>query len=95
MGDSEFGIEWRDGYATFTLTRPDKLNALTSVVLTGLSDSLDEIEARRLRGLVIAGQGRAFCAGTDLAEAAALNREAAAEGARAVLEKRAPRYHHR
>ncbi len=75
MSSTDYRIEWRDGYAVFTLSRPDKLNGITNAVLQGLADCLDEIERRRFRGLVIAGEGRAFSAGTDLEESATLTLE--------------------
>ncbi len=75
MSTEGFHIEWREAYAIFTLSRPDKLNGITNAVLQGLEDCLDEIERRRLRGLVIAAEGRAFSAGTDLEESATLSME--------------------
>ena len=56
----------QDGIAQVRLDRPDKLNALTL-------DTLDELVAtahrlrkdKRLRAVVIAGEGDAFCAGLD------------------------------
>jgi enoyl-CoA hydratase len=55
--------------AVFTIERPAKLNALTKPVLLGLAATLDDLEARGARLLVITGRGeRAFCAGTDLGE---------------------------
>lgn len=80
----EYRIDWHDAYAIFTITRPDKLNTITNAILQGLEACLDEIEVRGMRGLVIAGEGRAFSAGTDLAEAASLSfDEGQAKGERA------------
>ncbi len=57
----------RDGVATITLNRPDKLNALNPQMFQDLSDALDRIEADAgLRCLLITGSGRGFCAGADL-----------------------------
>ncbi len=56
-----------------TLNRPDKLNSLTSGMLSELGDVLSDIAADAdLRALVITGAGRGFCAGQDLREAGAV-----------------------
>jgi 1,4-dihydroxy-2-naphthoyl-CoA synthase len=57
----------RDGLATLTLNRPDKLNALTPGVFVQLRAHLDAIAADDTIGcVVLAGAGRSFCAGHDL-----------------------------
>jgi enoyl-CoA hydratase/carnithine racemase len=57
----------RDGVTTLTLNRPDKLNALTPAVFVSLRTHLDAIGRSKDIGCVIlAGAGRAFCAGHDL-----------------------------
>ncbi|HTC85590.1 MAG TPA: enoyl-CoA hydratase/isomerase family protein [Candidatus Acidoferrum sp.] len=54
-----------------TLNRPAKLNAITAELRDALTDAIVEAEADpAVRVIVIAGAGRAFCAGYDLAEAA-------------------------
>ena len=68
-GEDGFRIEALPDGAVFRLARPEKLNAITRPILLGLARCLDELEARRMRVLVVTGEGaRAFCAGTDLAE---------------------------
>jgi len=58
-----------DGIVTLTLNRPLQYNALSSDMLTTLQESLDEIEANAsVRVVIIAANGRAFCAGHDLKE---------------------------
>jgi len=62
--------------ATFTLNRPERLNAVTP----GMIDALDAALARALdddavRVIRLRGAGRAFCAGYDLDWAAARMRE--------------------
>jgi enoyl-CoA hydratase len=75
---SDYLIDWQDETAIFTITRPQKLNAITAAVLDGITTVLDELEDGRGRALVITGSGeKAFCAGTDLAESAALEQVAA------------------
>lgn len=52
---------------TLTLNRPDQFNALSDEMLAALGAALDRLAADdSLRCLVIAGAGRAFCAGHDL-----------------------------
>ena len=55
--------------ATLTLNRPLQFNALSSSMLTALQAALDEVRINReIRVVVLAGAGRAFCAGHDLRE---------------------------
>ncbi len=61
-------VEKKDGIATVTLNRPDRLNALNSELMTELGRALDEIEAdAAMRCLLLTGAGRGFCSGADLA----------------------------
>lgn len=58
-----------DGLTTLTLNRPDQFNSLSQATLSALQAELDSIaadEGRRV--VVIAGAGKAFCAGHDLKE---------------------------
>jgi 2-(1,2-epoxy-1,2-dihydrophenyl)acetyl-CoA isomerase len=58
-----------DGVATITLARSEKLNAITAAMHAELREALAETEAdRRVRCLVITGEGRAFSSGQDLSE---------------------------
>jgi 2-(1,2-epoxy-1,2-dihydrophenyl)acetyl-CoA isomerase len=56
-----------DRLAVITLDRPDKLNALDESALDELSAAYDEAQAAGVRALVLRGEGRAFCAGRDIA----------------------------
>jgi enoyl-CoA hydratase len=57
----------RDGVATLTLNRPEKLNALTPAVFAALREHLDALAGDDSIGcVVLAGAGRSFCAGHDL-----------------------------
>jgi len=62
----------RDGVATLTLNRPDKLNALTPALFAVLRHHIDDLGHDDSIGLVVlAGAGRSFCAGHDLSSIAA------------------------
>ena len=54
---------------TVTLDRPDRLNAFTGRMADELIAAFDGADADdEVRAVVVAGEGRAFCAGADLAE---------------------------
>ena len=58
-----------DGLTTLTLNRPGQFNSLSQDMLTALQCELDAIAASEaVRVVVIAGAGKAFCAGHDLKE---------------------------
>lgn len=59
--------ERHDDVVTLTLNRPDQFNALSEELLGDLQAALDKVAADgSARVVVIAGAGRAFCAGHDL-----------------------------
>jgi enoyl-CoA hydratase/carnithine racemase len=61
--------EAREGVARLTLNRPDALNALNRPVADALERALGRVAALDdARVLLVAGRGRAFCAGNDIAE---------------------------
>jgi len=63
----DFGV--RDGVATLTLDRPEKLNALTFEVYADLRDLLAELPHHEdARVLVLTGRGRGFSSGGDVEE---------------------------
>ncbi len=58
-----------NGVTTLTLNRPKQFNALSQAMLTALQAALDAIATdESVRVVVIAANGRAFCAGHDLKE---------------------------
>jgi enoyl-CoA hydratase/carnithine racemase len=57
------------GVVTLTLNRPHAFNALSEVTLTRLQRELDAIaQDQSVRAVILAAEGKAFCAGHDLKE---------------------------
>ncbi|SAK45730.1 enoyl-CoA hydratase [Caballeronia ptereochthonis] len=56
------------GVVKLTLNRPEAFNALSEAMLEALERALQEVAASDARVVVLAGAGRAFCAGHDLKE---------------------------
>ena len=64
-----FDYEERQGVATVTFSRPERLNSLTFDVYADIRDLTDSLRKREdVRVLVIRGQGRGFCSGGDVDE---------------------------
>lgn len=84
-GSGTLQVEHDRGIATLTLNRPDQYNALSAALLAELQEviaALAENDAARV--VVIAGAGKAFCAGHDLKE---IQSQANPEFARDVFER--------
>ncbi len=64
-----FDVQRRDGVATVTFNRPDRLNALTFDTYADLRDFFGELPHRDdTRVVVLRGEGRSFCSGGDVDE---------------------------
>jgi len=64
---SEIRYDVEDGVCTVTLSRPDRLNAVTSTMLRELREACERADADdAVRAVIVTGAGRAFCAGADL-----------------------------
>jgi enoyl-CoA hydratase/carnithine racemase len=61
-------VEREGEVVVLTLRRPEKLNAISTEVERELGRALDDEPVRQCRALVLAGEGRAFSAGADIAE---------------------------
>ncbi len=57
-----------DGVLTLTLNRPQQYNALSWAMLEALREALSSAQDPAVRVVVLAGAGKAFCAGHDLKE---------------------------
>ncbi|MDX6649048.1 MAG: hypothetical protein QOI91_2421 [Solirubrobacteraceae bacterium] len=68
MDFEQIRYEVRDRILTITLNRPDRLNAWTPVMARELIEAFDRADADdEVRAIVMTGEGRAYCAGADLA----------------------------
>lgn len=68
------------GIATVTLNRPEKRNALNTVMVDDLVRAFDELSAdAEVRVVVIRAEGPTFCAGLDLSEMAQQREEGEAD----------------
>jgi 2-(1,2-epoxy-1,2-dihydrophenyl)acetyl-CoA isomerase len=61
-------LDSKDGIATITLTRPERMNALALDMLDALVAALDTVKRGDDRVLILAAEGPAFCAGADRSE---------------------------
>jgi len=62
-------VDIADGIGTITLNRPERFNTLTIPAVGLLVDALDEVAGSDdVRVVVLAGNGKVFCAGADQAE---------------------------
>ena len=81
MSDQDLPVllrETADGIATLTLNRPKQRNALSMALMGALNEALEEIaNDANVKVVIIRGNGPAFCAGHDLKEMRADDREEA------------------
>ncbi len=69
MDYQTIALEITDGLAVITLNRPEKMNALTSLMRAEITHAVNDA-AGRARAVVMTGAGDAFCTGQDLGDAA-------------------------
>ncbi len=74
---TELQIERLEAIALITLSRPRRLNALTSDFLDEIYEALDRLDRdRSCRVVVITGAGRGFCSGLDISQPDPLGQKA-------------------
>jgi len=66
--ETEYDAYGVPGLVRLTMNRPDAFNALSEGLLDALQNAVSGLAQSRARVVVIAGAGRAFCAGHDLKE---------------------------
>ncbi|MBA3897902.1 MAG: crotonase/enoyl-CoA hydratase family protein [Sphingomonadaceae bacterium] len=73
MNDFEtIRYEVLDSIATLTLHRPERMNAFTPALMREMIAAFDLADADdAVRAVIVTGEGRAFCAGADLASGGA------------------------
>jgi enoyl-CoA hydratase/carnithine racemase len=70
MAEEVLKIERRQNFATITLNRPEKRNALNELLMKALDDAIGSVENdKNIRAVIVRGTGASFCSGLDLAEA--------------------------
>jgi enoyl-CoA hydratase/carnithine racemase len=70
MSEPEILFEMDGHVAVVTLNRPDRMNAISTKMLSQFSETLVECDRDpKVRVVLITGAGRGFCAGLDLQEA--------------------------
>ena len=68
------------GILTITLNRPEKLNAMSTDVLHALSELFTFAkENSDVKGILLTGKGKAFCAGADISKFADCNAQSGYE----------------
>ena len=60
-------VEYSDHIAHVTLTRGDKMNALDDAMVQAIISAGQDVAASDARAVVLAGEGKSFCAGLDVA----------------------------
>ena len=67
-------VSVESGILHITLNRPEQLNALSQAVLQRLSDIFDQTKQdNAVKAILLTGEGKAFCAGADIKQLAALD----------------------
>jgi enoyl-CoA hydratase/carnithine racemase len=80
--------EVKDGVATLTLNRPERLNALGDTLREDLQDAVTRAaDDPEVRVLIVTGAGKGFCSGGDVK---AMNERRESRAGRPLMEKVAP-----
>ena len=88
----QISVDHEEGVTRITLNRPDRLNALTSVMSDELVEAFSALrEDESVRAVVLTGAGRGFCSGQDLTEF----EEAYRSGGRPDIREHLERAYHR
>lgn len=78
MANDHLLTELKDRVLYLSLNRPDKLNAMSNEMMTGLLDALTQAASdSKIGAVVVTGAGRGFCAGGDITAMRARNESSA------------------
>lgn len=83
-------VEEKDGIGVITFNRPDVLNAINEEMLSELSQAITNLEERKIKVILVTGEGKAFIAGADIEhmkDMTPLKGKAFAEKGHALLHK--------
>lgn len=69
---STLRLDYEDRIATLTLSRAEKRNAISHALIEELMAALAEVEQSPAHVLIVAAEGKAFCAGMDMEDLRAL-----------------------
>lgn len=70
MSERYIQVDFKNGVLTLTLNRPEKYNSFVRPMALALQQELENADTNpEVRCVVLTGNGKAFCAGQDLAEA--------------------------
>ncbi|GAC1359542.1 MAG: enoyl-CoA hydratase-related protein [Ktedonobacteraceae bacterium] len=61
-------LQYENNFATITMNNPKRRNALSLKHMTELTDALRTVGESEVRGVILAANGPAFCAGHDFAD---------------------------
>ncbi len=75
-------LTFEDKIATLTLSRAEKRNAISHLLIDDFLAALQEVEHSAAQVLIVAAEGKAFCAGMDLEDLQALVTQTAEENHR-------------
>src|SRR6266536_4382740 len=75
-------VGYDERIATLTLSRPEKRNAISRALIEELLAALVEVEQSPAQVLIVAAEGKAFCAGMDLEDLRARAAQSAEENLR-------------
>ncbi|NMB00662.1 MAG: crotonase [Firmicutes bacterium] len=68
-----FSLFFHEDWALLEMARPDKLNVIDEKALLELEEILESLRVKRVKAVVLTGQGKAFAAGADVKALAELD----------------------
>src|SRR5690242_6218804 len=87
MSEDRIKVTVDKGVADVRMVRVDKMNALDNAMFQALADTGESLKTRKdVRAVVLSGEGRAFCAGLDMGNFAAMA-DSGSKGERRQREK--------
>jgi enoyl-CoA hydratase/carnithine racemase len=79
----------RDGVATITLNRPERMNAFTDVMIREWAAAIEDARLdREVKAVIVTGAGRGFCAGADLRGGSGMGESAQSGGPPGAADRR-------